>query len=351
MQNIYSEKKINEFAQSAMTRIQQEGLLMIPRNYELWFTYFAKSNPGVTRSIDVLEVDKIEITEEICQDIYDNFLAEESEAKQVHEAGDKIQETIKNVTGIVSNVKTATSKYSDDLDSVAKQLGKGKNQPELEFALKNIMNSTADMVSQNQMLEEQLSQSMQIMIEMKQDLDAVRKEAMTDALTNLANRKAFDEEIMARAIQVNDGEGAPFSLILMDIDHFKQFNDKFGHQLGDQVLRLVSRTLTDGVKGRDTAARYGGEEFGIILPETNLSGAMRVAENLRMAVSSKEITNRATGERIAKITLSGGVAEYKPGEPLESIIERSDHALYSAKRNGRNQIVAAADLEEKKKAK
>jgi diguanylate cyclase len=128
---------------------------------------------------------------------------------------------------------------------------------------------------------------------------------------------------------------------MLDIDHFKSFNDNFGHQVGDQVLRLVARTLTDGIKGRDIAARYGGEEFVILLPETNLAHAMILAESLRKSLAAKEVINRASGEFLGRITMSIGVAQYYSSEDVNELIERVDSALYTAKHNGRNQVAAA----------
>lgn len=135
---------------------------------------------------------------------------------------------------------------------------------------------------------------------------------------------------------------------MIDIDHFKSFNDNFGHQIGDQVLRLVARTLTDGVKGRDIAARYGGEEFAIILPETPLSAGVTVGNALRKAVATKDVVNRNTGEKLGRITMSVGVAEYVPQENISELIERADAALYTAKQNGRNQVAAAPTPDKKK---
>ena len=128
---------------------------------------------------------------------------------------------------------------------------------------------------------------------------------------------------------------------MMDIDHFKTFNDSFGHQVGDQVLRLVAKCLIDGIKGKDVAARYGGEEFIIILPETELASAVAVGNSLRKTVANKDVINRNTGERLARITMSVGVAQFSGEEGVDELIGRADAALYTAKHNGRNQVAAA----------
>jgi diguanylate cyclase len=130
----------------------------------------------------------------------------------------------------------------------------------------------------------------------------------------------------------------PFSVLLIDIDHFKQFNDTHGHQIGDDVLRLMARTLKETVKGRDVAARYGGEEFAVLLPDTDLDRARLVAENIRAAIAGKELRKRSTRENLGRITVSVGVAEYKPDDDLEALIGRSDRSLYAAKNNGRNLV-------------
>jgi diguanylate cyclase len=176
--------------------------------------------------------------------------------------------------------------------------------------------------------------------ELRKNLDNVKKEAMTDGLTGLSNRKAFDKQIRD-AVEESDNIGIPVVLMMLDIDFFKKFNDTYGHQVGDQVLRLVARTLTDNVKGRDIAARYGGEEFAIILPETALPSGLKVAEVLRRSVESKEVVNKTNNETLGRITLSVGVAEYKPGESISQFIERADAALYEAKKAGRNRVEMA----------
>ena len=151
---------------------------------------------------------------------------------------------------------------------------------------------------------------------------------------------------MRRAITKAMEEGADLCLIMMDIDHFKNFNDTYGHQVGDQVLKLLANTLKEGTKGQDTAARYGGEEFAIILPLTDLDGAFRLADNLRKTISSKELRNRTTNEKLGQITVSAGLAQFDMGEPINQFIARADEALYMAKHAGRNRVVSQVELEQ-----
>jgi diguanylate cyclase len=133
-------------------------------------------------------------------------------------------------------------------------------------------------------------------------------------------------------------------LLLLDIDHFKKFNDSFGHHIGDQVLKLLASVLRESVKGQDTAVRYGGEEFAVVLPNTALEGAFTVAENIRRRIIGKELIDRKNGERLGRITISVGVGQFAPGEPLREFIERTDRALFAAKKGGRNRVVSEEEL-------
>lgn len=339
-------RKIKELSQKALGRIQKEGLSPTPETYQLWYIYYAGSNTDVVRAIDVLVASGQTITEERCDELYQQFLSERTENDQVRRAGDQIQETIQDVAGLVTNVTRASEKYTTDLSDATQKLSTEMSKEELEKMLVGIASRTKDMITHNKALEEKLAKSSEVMRDLQRDLEMVRREALTDSLTNLANRKAFDAEI-ERVKAESEENKEVFSLIMLDIDHFKNFNDDFGHQVGDQVLKLVAKTMIDGVKGRDMAARYGGEEFSVILPGTILLAGMKVAEHLRQTVSSKEIINRNSGEKLGRITLSAGVAEFTPGESIDSLIERADNALYTAKRNGRNQVAAAPAPQDK----
>ncbi len=324
----------------AMDRMTAEGLLPIPENYELWFVYYSRSVPEVVRVMDGIIESGQKINDYICGEVYSRFLSDLRNEEAVRNAGEQVQNAIHNVSGMVEGVKNATQTYGNTLSDVNTKIGIAKTQDELKAVMSVASESTRSMMQQNQRLEEMLRESSQIMDELKRDLEHVRREAMTDGLTGLANRKSFDSEI-DRVMQDASERRAVFSLLMLDIDYFKSFNDNFGHQVGDQVLRLVARTLKDGLKGKDIAARYGGEEFSIVLPDTDLSGAVIVGNALRKAVAGKDVINRSTGKVLGRITLSVGVAEFAGEKTAEQLIVRADEALYTAKHNGRNQVAAA----------
>lgn len=340
MQYHHDYKQAQVYAANAFERMSKEGLAATPDIYELWYVYFSGQSPEITRAIDILIANQQKITEDRCRELYNRFLSDNKNEDLVRRAGDEINSTIRNVTGVVRDVKAATEEYSSNLEGVTSKIGAASTPQEIQAVLSGIVSETRDMLERNKTLEHELDKSSHVMEELQRDLENVRREAMTDGLTSLANRKAFDNELRRIAEEVSVTQGT-FALLMVDIDYFKSFNDNFGHQVGDQVLRLVARTLTDGVKGRDIAARYGGEEFAIILPDTNLQAAVTVGNALRKAVATKDVVNRNNGDKLGRITMSVGCAEFSPGENLQDLIERADAALYTAKHNGRNQVAAA----------
>jgi diguanylate cyclase len=196
----------------------------------------------------------------------------------------------------------------------------------------------------NQTLEERLKASKQEINQLQENLETMRSESLTDPLTALSNRKYFDESL-EKAIANAASKGEPLSLMLTDIDHFKKFNDTFGHLTGDQVLRLVALAVKQNVKGQDVAARYGGEEFVIVLPSTALRQAVTVADHIRRAIMAKELMKRSTGEQLGRVTISIGVATFRKGDTAQNLIARADACLYAAKRNGRNRVMCETDPE------
>ena len=166
----------------------------------------------------------------------------------------------------------------------------------------------------------------------------VARQASTDGLTELANRREF-EDSLANEISRAERFGGSLALILADLDSFKQVNDRFGHQAGDEVLRTFADILRETVRDIDVAARYGGEEFAILLPQTDIAGAERLAERLRGAVETRP-TAHAQGIPVV-VTSSFGVASFPEAETAPGLFAAADEALYRAKRAGKNCVVCA----------
>ena len=188
-------------------------------------------------------------------------------------------------------------------------------------------------------VETRLQASMTEIDGLRQNLQTAWSEARTDGLTGLANRRHFDQALRTAAAQAIE-HGTPACVVLADIDHFKQFNDIHGHAFGDQVLKLVAGLLRHNVKGRDLVARYGGEEFAVILPATRLNDAFGLADRLRELVCCRQIKLKDRAQSLGRVTMSIGVSEFRPGEPCSAWVASADAALYQAKQQGRNRVVA-----------
>lgn len=321
---------------AALERLEKLNLKPVPQFYELWYRYY-EGDPEIVRAVDNYQGD---FDENTCHKLYKRFLGASARDDAVRKVSDQVQQAITELAVMLGSVKSATSEYGETLGDVTQRIQNAESLEDLGDVVSLILNDTREMVEKNQELEEQLSTSSEQVTELKRNLDSVKKEAMTDGLTGVANRKHFDKAIVDMCEEAV-ANATPLVLIMVDIDFFKKFNDTYGHQVGDQVLKLVARTLTDNVKGRDLVSRYGGEEFAVLLPETPREPGLKVAEMLRRSVESKEVINKTSNEVLGRITLSMGVAEYTPGEGISQLIERADAALYASKKNGRNRVTAA----------
>lgn len=344
MQDEYKQStlKAKQFASEAFARIEREGLPATPDMFELWFSYYSANNAEVVRSIEIMTAQNFDLTAERCRELHRRLLNSDRSRETLEKAEQIVGNTLNDVDEMFSSIKSSNEDFGGSFDEVSKQIASETDPTKLKKLVEGMVSQTQKMVSENQSLEKKLQHSSATMAELKNEMETVRKEAYTDGLTGIANRKKFDMEIEVMIAEARE-EGQPISLLIGDIDHFKSFNDTYGHQIGDQVLRLVARTLHDGVKGRDLPCRYGGEEFVVILPDTTKDNAKKVGDILREAVKAKEIRNRATGETLTSVTISMGTAELGPDETVKEWIERADKALYRAKKMGRDRVELAKE--------
>ncbi len=210
--------------------------------------------------------------------------------------------------------------------------------------MKSLLDETRGMAETNKELKERLEQASEQTDQLREQLKEREEDLFVDGLTDLYNRKAFDCKI-EELIEKFKKEGDFFSLLFLDIDNFKNFNDTYGHDIGDLVLKSVGHILQQGLKGFDFPARYGGEEFVILLPGTELANARIVAEQLRIKISVRRLKEKNDDDRnFGRITASLGVAGIQRGEGAEALVKRADNALYLAKDSGRNSVKTENDL-------
>ncbi len=330
------------FAKSALVLMDACRVAATPDNFELFYAHASGENPALSEVVGDMIADGIPFTPDAINDLRLRCLSGARAAADMEQVSGRMNAVMDDVLRRLESAGRDTQAYKNALSAVRGELG-GENSPDdLRSLVEGLVAATRAMEQRTRSLESELQASSQQVSELRSKLDNVRKESLTDPLTGIANRKAFDDAA-ASAVEQIAQTGEDVSLLLCDIDHFKPFNDSWGHQPADQVLRLVASCLSENVKGRDTAARYGGEEFAILLRGVGLEAATLVANQIRQTVETKKLVKKSTGDILGAITISVGVAQFCPGESAETVIRRADACLYGAKHHGRNLVVHQND--------
>jgi len=333
------------FGERAIAHIKEHRTSAYPRIYELWYTFVTGHNVPLNKAMTMALERCPKISDQEIEEIYDNYLSPLRFSDRVDQVGSRLMGEIDQVMSMVETAVGQTNLYGEELRGAVRSLAiPSETREQLRVVVDSLIRVTREMEVSNKILGSRLQETRDEIKTLQDDLIAVRTESLTDPLTSLANRKAFDTAF-ATAITAAESSQEPLTLLITDIDHFKRFNDSYGHLTGDQVLRLVALSVKQNVKGADLAARFGGEEFAVILPNTPLRAGLTVAEHIRRAVMSKELVKRSTGENLGRVTISIGVAAYHQGDTMTTLMERADTCLYAAKRGGRNRVVCETDPE------
>lgn len=347
MQYSETKERAGELALEALRRIAETGLPANPHTFTIWYVYLTGRDPGFNEMFDYLLNSGQLQSEKRIEQLYARSIAFEvgdelsSRDAALYEASAQVERTVDEVLDLLRNAGTDTARYGEVLAGIGGELEAASGE-QVRRVVTGLLDETRRMAERSKDVEDSLAASNAEIADLREKIAVISNEAMTDALTGLRNRKAFDEALNEQSMSAREA-GEPLALLILDIDHFKKFNDTYGHPLGDEVIRLVGGCLTDCTKGRDIACRYGGEEFAVILPATDLDGAATVAEQIRGTVAGKKITRKRTNETLGTITLSIGAAEWRPSEPLDEWVQRADDALYQAKQGGRNRVEVAVN--------
>jgi diguanylate cyclase len=309
-----------------------------PHNYAVWYEYASGKNLLLNQKIDaVIKAGDI-IDDEFVRTLHAEYIDHHQELNQLEKAQKTFAVLHENLTAVLKAALVHTTRYGKTLDEYNDRITSNPDLQQIQLLIDEISLSTGAVLNNNQELMEDFKQKRSEVTLLHQQLQIAKKEAITDALTQLPNRKAFFdafENLSAQGLfDIGD-----HCLLMLDIDNFKKVNDSYGHLFGDKVIKAVANAVRSNTKGKDIAARFGGEEFIVFLPDTNRAGAQVVAEIIRKTIASSQIINPRNGKIINSVTVSIGLAQFSPGDRLEAVIGRADDALHQAKKAGRNRTI------------
>ncbi len=334
-------KNNQQQAQKVIKLLDELGLDASPDNYQLFHAYVSGEKPSLAKEIRPLIKDKA-LDQTQCTTLHKRYFAGTDLTDQALKAGGKFSKELGTVLRMLSAAERNTVEYEKTLSGATDILAQANDDKSLKEMVDTLLAATTKMQDHTQQLEKKLNKTTDEVNSLRTNLEQVRTEAMTDALTGIANRKRFDESMLLHCSASEEGE-KPLSLILCDIDHFKRFNDTWGHQTGDQIIRFVASCLQRHASKSHLVARYGGEEFAVIMPDTDGQTAFDLADNIRASVESKKLLRKSTNEDMGTVTVSLGVAQFSQNDSIEDLIEHADEALYRSKHAGRNKVSINSD--------
>lgn len=325
-----------QVARVALPLASKYNLPANPINYAVLYEYVAEQNPELSQALEQLRLEPEKLTSERIQSLYHTFISLLDE-QAIDDARQAIGKIIVSTQGSLTQVDQESQTYQESLGTTANQLANNEASINTVDIIANLIDETIRMQAASKTLQEELAKTNEDLVQLRTEFKRVRHESLIDPLTGIKNRRAFDDALdELRENTVNSNE--PMCLLMVDIDHFKKVNDRHGHVIGDAVLKWVAGVIDDNVRGGDVLARYGGEEFAILLPNTPMEGAGRVADNICNKVRNQKLSKGQAGADVGRVTVSIGVATFYGREMSKQFVERADIALYRAKESGRNRV-------------
>lgn len=260
-------------------------------------------------------------------------------ASTVARAGYRIERELSKVLELIRGHISSNESYAKSLANAQSRLSQLSEGEQVRVIVSLLVAENERMRRDSSELKVKLEESRRQIDTLRSNLIQAEEVVLRDPLTGAGNRRCFDLT-MEKAIADSRENGTPLSLVMCDIDHFKRVNDAFGHQVGDEIIKMFSRVIEASIREGDTVIRYGGEEFAVILPRAGQDAAKSIAERIRRQFENKKLTIRETNQKIGQMTASFGVAEYRAGEDTQQLVQRADTKLYDAKSGGRNQVSA-----------
>jgi diguanylate cyclase len=319
--------------------MSKNGIPITPKNYTTWYYYVSGKNKELQEAIDTIIDEGNPFSEKTNEMLYQRFFVSKYEIS-LNEIRENLQETLLVIVGELAEVSGQTKKYESTALKSVDKLSENMSVRDIKAVLNEVIVATREVRTSGEITQQRLKETTETMKVLQEDFKQAKTELLIDFLTGVLNRKGFDETLARTVRETSDF----LCLLIIDIDHFKKFNDVHGHIVGDEVLRFVAKNIQKLIRGNDYVARFGGEEFTVILPKTPLLGAMTVAENIRVSFAKLKLERKGKSEQLGTITVSIGVAQYRSGESTETLVKRADQALYFAKNAGRNRVATESEV-------
>jgi len=339
MHYLDSKDRSAELLRLAIPMMAQHPAPLHPITYAVWYDYLAGRNADLKAEVDAAATRKVPLGDELVHTLYSRHIADAAE-QATRKVTTDLQDMLHDVETTTAKTGEKVSEFQVSLQQQNHRLPGLSTAASIGTAIEGLLNDTRDAGASLAVLSNRLQAATAELDQLKRELDHAKVQATLDALTGVTNRRGFEEALAQMPREHPEGAPGP-CLLLIDLDHFKQINDRYGHVFGDTVLKNIAHAIRSCVKGRDLVARFGGEEFVVLLPATALAGAMALAEQIRGTIAGARIRRGNTSETIGAITVSIGVATWRSGEGAETMIERADRALYQSKSAGRNQVTGA----------
>jgi diguanylate cyclase len=334
---------IGERTVSLMSRLR---IPQTPANYSIWFNYCQGVSPGLKKAIDALFENEADFDAAARAALISTFGDGETLVAVSSDVSERLGSLMQDAQGLLQTAIADNRIQMLAVGQVANEIGA---EADPEAIIESMVGELSKSVSRAAQLEKNFVEANQELKTIRASLDEAEKRAKTDGLTGLPNRLAL-EDFFRNAQVAADENRRPLSILLIDVDHFKRFNEQYGHGVGDEVLRLIANLLRERVRDQHLPVRYGGEELMAVLPDSDLMACAALGESIRRSISECKITRRSTGEALLGITVSIGVVQWRPGESMADLIERCDRALYKAKAAGRNRVVTDAEWEPRRRS-
>tara|TARA_R110002167_G_scaffold6193_1_gene28161 strand:+ start:15670 stop:16707 length:1038 start_codon:yes stop_codon:yes gene_type:complete len=328
-------RNTKDIAQATLAWLETQQVEPAPKNYSVGFEHLSGGNPKISQSLTQTHKTGNALEEELQQLYQDHFSTLDDERMEGFRAG--LQQILQQALAITQHSQADTKKFHATLERSRDALSsEPTNLNQVLQIISELVTETKRMDQSLVTMENELHQTSDEVSLLKEQFDHMRNEVFTDPLTNALNRRGMDNAM--RRLTAKTGAESTLSLLMIDLDNFKPFNDMHGHLVGDQVLCFAAKMLRIVTRGSDIIARYGGDEFAVLLPNTSVAEAKTVADNILTAFQKNKIKRRSTGEVLGTLSASIGVAQLEDNESLEDLVERADKGLYASKRNGRNQV-------------